>query len=236
MKKISIVLAAVLVVLLGYYFLDQKSDTTEVTQDAVTKEIVATPTPMSFFITSKNPGNGGDLGGLDGADAYCRTLAENAGVTGKTWRAYLSTTPTVSAEGVDARSRIGNGPWHNARGEVVAANLEELHAENNVTKATALTEQGDVVSGRGDAVNMHDILTGSTADGRASTTALADTTCNNWTSSTTGSALVGHHDRVGRDESAPMKSWNAAHGSRGCDMESLKGTGGGGLFYCFVAN
>jgi hypothetical protein len=191
---------------------------------------------MSFFITSTNPGKGGDLGGLEGADAHCATLAEGVGVTGKTWRAYLSTTQTAEAAGVDARSRIGTGPWYNARGEEIAANVEDLHGENNLTKTTALTEQGEVVSGRGDAVNMHDILTGSMADGRASSTALADITCNNWTSSTTGSALVGHHDRVGRDESAPMKSWNAAHGSRGCDMESLKGTGGGGLFYCFVVN
>lgn len=185
----------------------------------------------SFFITSANPGKGGDLGGLAGADAYCAQLAEAAGLTGKEWRAYLSTT---GAGGVNARERIGTGPWYNVRGEMIAATVEELHTTNNLTKATALTERGETVSGRGDTPNLHDILTGSTADGMASTTATTDTTCDNWTSSTDGSAIVGHHDRVGIDESAPMKSWNSSHGSRGCSPEGLTSTGGGGLFYCFA--
>jgi hypothetical protein len=135
---------------------------------------------------------------------------------------------------VNARDRIGAGPWYNAKGELVAATLEELHGENKLNKATALDENGATVQGRGDTPNEHDILTGSQSDGTASSTATTDTTCGNWTSSATGSALVGHHDRVGRDDTAPMKSWNSAHGTRGCDMEALRGTGGGGLFYCFA--
>ncbi len=191
---------------------------------------------MSFFVTSKNPGKGGDLGGLAGADAYCQQLAQSVGAGGKTWRAYLSVggagTPTV-----DARSRIGQGPWRNAKGEVIAKSVEELHGANNLNKQTALTEKGEIVSGRGDPVNQHDILTGSTAEGRfAVPTAPAnDTTCGNWTSSAVGSAVVGHHDRVGLNESAPMKSWNASHGTRGCTIDAFKTTGGAGQFYCFAA-
>lgn len=185
----------------------------------------------SFFITSANPGKGGDLGGLAGADAYCASLAEAVGITGKQWRAYLSTTGEGS---VNARDRIGAGPWYNVAGAMIAADLAQLHGENNLTKATALTEKGETVSGRGDSVNVHDILTGSTAEGTASTSATSDTTCGNWTSSTDGSAIVGHHDRVGIDESAPMKSWNSSHASRGCSPEGLTSTGGGGLFYCFA--
>lgn len=186
---------------------------------------------MSFFITSVNPGKGGDLGGLAGADAYCTSLAEAVGVKGKTWSAYLST----AGEGaVDARDRIGNGPWHNSKGELIASSLEQLHGENNLNKMTALTEKGEQVFGRGDTPNMHDILTGSESNGRASTTATTDTTCANWTSGTEGSALVGHHDRIGINDSAPMKSWNSSHGSRGCSLEGLKSTGGNGLFYCFA--
>lgn len=180
---------------------------------------------MSFFITSENPGNGADLGGLDGADAYCTSLAEAAGVTGSTWRAYLSTTT------VNARDRIGSGPWHNANGVQIAANIEELHGDNNITKQTALDETGAIVAGRGDSPNRHDILTGSQSDGT-----YAGHSCEDWTASGEGSAFVGHHDRLGLNDSPPMLSWNASHPSRGCDIESLRRTGGDGLFYCFAAN
>jgi hypothetical protein len=187
---------------------------------------------MSFFVTSGNPGKGADFGGLAGADAYCSKLAASAGAGGKTWRAYLSAT---GATPVNARDRIGKGPWMNAKGEVVAANVAELHGSNKLNKQTALTETGAMVSGRGDPVNLHDILTGSTDDGRASTEA-KDTTCGNWTLSGAGSAIVGHHDRIGLNDSAPMKSWNSSHPSRGCSLDDLKATGGGGLIYCFAAN
>lgn len=187
----------------------------------------------SFFVTSKNPGKGGDLGGLAGADAYCTTLAESAGIKGKTWAAYLSSTANGDSPVVHARDRIGTGPWRNTQGVVIASNIEELHTNNNLTKETALSELGKRILGKGDTTNMHDILTGSNSEGYASDAA-EDTTCSNWTSGTNGSALVGHHDRVGRDDSAPMKSWNAAHPSRGCSLEGLKSTGGAGLFYCFA--
>jgi hypothetical protein len=177
---------------------------------------------MSYFITSVNPGNGADLGGLEGADAYCATLAEAAGVTGKTWRAYLSTT----AE--NARDRIGSGPWYNAAGSEVAADLEVLHSDmNNLTKESSVDETGAVVNGRGDEPNRHDILTGSNADGTFS-----GASCEDWTSSGDGSATVGHHDRIGGGDNPT--SWNAAHGSRGCGLEALRGTGGDGLYYCFA--
>ncbi len=192
----------------------------------------AAASPMSFFLTSANPGKGADLGGLAGADAYCGKLAASAGAGNKTWRAYLSTS---GATPVNARDRIGNGPWTNAKGELVAANVAELHGSNKLNKQTALTEKGGMVSGRGDPVNLHDILTGSTDDGRASAEA-KDTTCGNWTLSGAGSAIVGHHDRMGLNDSAPMKSWNSSHGSRGCSLDDLKATGGGGLMYCFAAN
>jgi len=188
---------------------------------------------MSFFVTSSNPGQGADFGGLAGADRHCQALATAAGAGGKTWRAYLSTT---GAGSVNARDRIGRGPWFNAKGTQVAANVDELHGTNQITKATALDERGQVVMGRGDAVNMHDVLTGSTPDGRATAGGTADTTCGNWTKSGDGSAIVGHHDRKGLDESAPAKSWNSSHGSRGCSLASLKGTGGDGRLYCFAAN
>ena len=188
---------------------------------------------MSFFVTSSNPGQGADFGGLAGADRHCQALATAAGAGGKTWRAYLSTT---GAGSVNARDRIGRGPWFNAKGTQVAANVDELHGTNQITKATALDERGQVVAGRGDAVNMHDVLTGSTPDGRATAGGTADTTCGNWTKSGDGSAIVGHHDRKGLDESAPAKSWNSSHGSRGCSLASLKATGGDGRLYCFAAN
>jgi hypothetical protein len=194
--------------------------------------------PMSFFLTSANPGKGADLGGLAGADQYCQTLAANVGAGGKNWKAYLSASAAGSAAAVDARDRIGSGPWQNAKGVVIASSVSELHGTNNLNKQTALTEKGETISGRGDPVNQHDILTGSTDTGRLATAATAggDTTCGNWTKSAEGSAFVGHHDRIGANDSAPMKSWNAAHASRGCSMEALKATGGAGLFYCFAAN
>lgn len=188
---------------------------------------------MSFFITSVNPGKGGDLGGLPGADMYCKKLAEDAGVTGKQWRAYLSTTATSGNPVVNARDRIGNGPWYNYNGELIASNLEELHLENKINKNTALTEKGTIVPGRGDEVNIHDILTGSNEKGILVATS-TDTTCSNWTSGSKGSAYVGHHDRIGINDSAPMKSWNSSHLTRGCDLPALKSTGGAGLFYCFA--
>ncbi len=191
--------------------------------------------PMSFFLTSANPGQGADLGGLAGADAYCKKLAASVNAGSKNWRAYLSTTANGPSPAVNARERIGRGPWQNAKGTVVAANVDELHGTNQLNKQTALTEKGEVISGRGDPVNMHDILTGSTPDGRVAMAA-GDTTCGNWTLSGAGSAIVGHHDRMGLDESAPAKSWNASHPTRGCSMDALKATGGAGLFYCFAAN
>ena len=195
-----------------------------------------TASPMSFFVTSVNPGKGADFGGLAGADAYCQKLATSAGAGGKNWRAYLSSTASGGAAAVNARDRIGRGPWQNAKGLMVATSVDDLHGPNNkLSKQNSLTEKGEVVSGRGDPVNMHDIRTGSTADGRVDTSA-PDTTCGNWTQSGEGSAIVGHHDRIGLNESAPMKSWNMSHPTRGCSMEALKSTGGGGLLYCFVAN
>ena len=191
---------------------------------------------MGFFVTSANPGQGADLGGLAGADAYCQKLASSVNAGSKNWRAYLSAAPAGSTPAVHARDRIGRGPWQNARGVVVATSVDNLHSEaNQLTKTNALTEKGEVISGRGDPVNMHDILTGSTADGRLDTSA-SDTTCGNWTKSGEGSATVGHHDRTGLDQSAPAKSWNASHPTRGCGMEALKSTGGAGLMYCFAAN
>ena len=191
---------------------------------------------MTFFVTSVGKGNGADLGGLVGADEHCNRLAREAGSTHVTWRAYLSTTQPGGDAGVNARDRIGRGPWFNARGTMVAWSVEELHSENaNINKQTALTEKAAPVSGRGDSVNMHDILTGSDPNGLYSTAA-GDTTCNNWTSSTTGSAIVGHHDRAGLKDTRHMRSWNSSHGSHGCSQDALKASGGAGLFYCFVPN
>lgn len=191
--------------------------------------------PMSFFVTSVNPGKGADFGGLAGADAHCTALAAKAGASTRNWRAYLSTTASAGAGAINARERIGRGPWQNVRGELVASNVDELHGNNKLGKLTALTENGEVISGRGDAVNLHDILTGSSPDGRAMTDG-KDSTCSNWTSGAEGSAIVGHHDRTGLDESAPAKSWNSSHATRGCALAQLKTTGGAGLLYCFAAN
>ena len=192
--------------------------------------------PMSFFITSANPGKGGDLGGLAGADRHCQALAAAAGAGSRTWRAYLSTQATGSSPAVNARDRIGRGPWRNAKGEVVAANLDELHGTNKLGKQTSLTEKGEVVPGRGDAGIAHDIMTGSTPDGRAPA-AGTDATCRNWTSSTDGAALVGHHDRTGTNpDPVANASWNSSHPSAGCSMEALKRTGSAGMLYCFAVN
>jgi len=191
---------------------------------------------MGFFVTSAGSGKGADLGGLEGADRICKTMAEAAGAGGKTWRAYLS---TQGPGAVNARDRIGAGPWVNAKGVVIAKNVAELHGENNLTKQTALTEKGAVVNGRGDTPNMHDILTGSKPDGTAFGDD-ADRTCANWTTSGKGAAMLGHSDRFGIDDSAPMKSWNSSHLSRGpgggCGQDDLKSTGGAGLLYCFAAD
>lgn len=187
---------------------------------------------MSFFITSAGSGNGANLGGLAGADAHCQQLAEAAGSRGKTWRAYLSAHATGSSPAIDARSRIGFGPWHNVNGVEVASNLNNLHGpNNNLNKQTALTENGDVVNGRGDSPNQHDILTGSTLDGREVEDG-SNHTCSNWASNGSGSAHVGHFDRTGGGQNPT--SWNSAHGSRGCSQDDLIGTGGNGYFYCFA--
>ena len=190
---------------------------------------------MSFFVTSAGSGKGADLGGLEGADGLCQTLAQAAGAGSKTWRAYLS---TQGAGAVNARDRIGRGPWANAKGVVIAKDVAELHGANNLTKQTALNEKGGVVNGRGDTPNTHDMLTGSQPDGTAFP-ATPDMTCGNWTKSGEGTAMVGHSDRTGLDDSAPAKSWNSSHPSRGpdggCSQDDLKSTGGNGLFYCFAA-
>ena len=185
--------------------------------------------PMSFFVTSHGSGKGADLGGLAGADKHCQTLAEAAGSSGKTWHAYLSTSDT------DARDRIGQGPWVNAKGVKIADDVASLHSDaNNLTKQTALDESGKVINGRGDKPNRHDILTGSKPDG----TKIADQTCGDWTmSGAEGAAMMGHSDRTGLDDSAAAKSWNSSHASRGgCSQEALKGTGGDGLLYCFAVD
>ncbi len=189
---------------------------------------------MTFFVTSVNPGKGADLGGLAGADAHCQSLASAVGAGKRTWHAYLSTI-SGGKPLVNARDRIGSGPWQNAKGDVIAINVEDLHANNKITKQTALTEKGAVVNGRGDTPNMHDILTGSQPDGRG-IAGDVDSTCSNWTSSGNGAAMLGHSDRTGLDESVPAKSWNSSHQSRGCSMDALKSTGGAGLLYCFAVN
>ena len=195
--------------------------------------------PMSFFVTSVGSGNGGNLGGLSGADKHCQALATAVGAGDRTWHAYLSLSPTPGQPAVNARDRIGAGPWYNAKGGRVAQNVGDLHGDtldqarmgNTLTRATALTEKGDLVKGFGETPNQHDILTGSKPDGTAYTDG-ADHTCKNWTSGAEGSAQVGHHDRTG----GPGVSWNAVHPSRGCSQENLVGTGGNGYFYCFATS
>jgi hypothetical protein len=187
---------------------------------------------VSFFITSAGAGQGGNLGGLEGADRHCQALAQSVGAGTKTWHAYLSTQAREGQPAVEARSRIGTGPWYNVRGVMIAENVDELHLNNMIRKNTGLNEKGEQVAGRGDQPrNRHDILTGSQPDGTAYAPA-EDKTCNNWTSGAEGSAQVGHHDRQG----GGFTSWNSAHGSRGCTQENLISTGGDGLLYCFAIN
>jgi len=191
---------------------------------------------MTFFITSVGSGNGADFNGLAGADRHCQSLAAAAGAGDRTWRAYLSTSASGGQPAVNARDRIGTGPWHNAKKVMVAANLAELHGKNNLNKQTGLTEKGQIVNGRGDKPNMHDILTGSQPDGTAIAGDPGKTTCGNWTISGAGAAMVGHHDRQGLRDDAPSVSWNSSHPSRGCSLDNLKASGGAGLLYCFAAN
>lgn len=199
------------------------------------------PTSMSFFVTSVGSGKGADLGGLAGADTHCQRLATATGASGKTWRAYLSTPPVLAAgnapaaPAVNARDRIGTGPWFNAKGALIARDVAQLHNGNLISKETALDERGGVVKGRGDTPNEHDMLTGSRADGTAFAPQ-TDTSCRAWTSSTEGSAIVGHHDLVGPNTDNWAKSWNFSHQSAGCSQEALVRTGGSGKFYCFAAN
>lgn len=194
----------------------------------------ADATTMSFFVTSSGMGHGANLGGLEGADAHCAALAKAAGSPKTDWKAYLSTTAPQGEAGVNARDRIGTGPWQNANSVVIAASVDELHSDkNNLNIETALTEYGKRVKGRGDDPNEHDILTGSDPMGMYST-AGGDTTCQNWTSDGDGSAIVGHHDRRGLKDSRHMKSWNSSHGTAGCSSEALRKTGGNGYFYCFA--
>ena len=193
---------------------------------------------MTFFVTSAGPGKGGDLGGLAGADAHCQALATAAGSTGKTWHAYLSSSTNASNPGatVNARDRIGKGPWQNAKGVVVATSVDDLHSDGNkISKESGLTEKGTIVNGVGDTPNQHDMLTGSGMDGKA-LPANVNLTCNNWTSSQYGSAIVGHVDRKGNAETIFQHSWNSSHMSRGCTQPDLVATGGNGLFYCFATN
>jgi hypothetical protein len=206
---------------------------------ALPANVQAQQANMSFFVTSAGSGKGADLGGLAGADQRCQQLAQAAGSTGKTWHAYLSTQAANGQSAVNARDRIGNGPWQNAKGVVIAKSVDELHGANNLTKQTALSEKGSPTKGRGDSPNEHDSLTGSTMDGRAFPPG-EDRTCKNWTSSTQGSAMLGHIDREGLRDDTESKSWNASHPSRGsdggCSQADLRSTGGAGLFYCFAVN
>jgi hypothetical protein len=193
--------------------------------------------PMGFFVTSVGKGDGANLGGLAGADEHCQTLARAAGAGSRTWHAYLSAAPAAAGQPpINARDRIGNGPWFNAKGAIIAFNVADLHGDvqrdrNSINKEFALNEKGLPVNGRGDTPNQHDILTGSDSFGRALLGSAANTTCNNWTSNAAGSAMLGHHDRSGGGNS----SWNAAHMSRTCSQADLVATGGAGLFYCFAA-
>jgi hypothetical protein len=205
---------------------------------ATMPQAAAQSADMSFFVTSNGVGNGANLGGLDGADKHCQSLAQSAGVGAKTWHAYLSTQTANGQPAVNARDRIGKGPWQNAKGVVVAKDVTDLHgASNNLSKQTALSEKGEVINGRGDTPNRHDVLTGSQADGTAFAPE-TDRTCRNWTSATQGAAMLGHSDRMGLRDDDASKSWNSSHPSRGpdggCSQADLKSTGGDGLFYCFA--
>jgi hypothetical protein len=191
---------------------------------------------MTFFVTSTGSGKGADFGGLAGADRHCQALAQAAGAGSRTWHAYLSTQAAGGAAAVNARDRIGKGPWRNAKGVEIAKDVEDLHRDPNINKQTALTEKGAMVNGRGDTPNTHDILTGSQPDGRAFPPG-EDRTCGNWTrGGAEGAAQLGHHDRMGLRDDDASKSWNSSHPSRGgCTVEALKSSGGAGLLYCFAA-
>ena len=222
MKKMNLTIAAASVAVLAL---------------GLSAQVNAQQANMTFFVTSAGPGKGADLGGLEGADRHCQQLAQAAGAGGKTWRAYLS---TQGAGAVNARDRIGRGPWQNAKGEAIAQNVDDLHSANNkITKQTALDEKGQGVNGRGDSPNKHDVLTGSQPDGRAFA-AGDDRTCGNWSKSGAGAAMVGHHDRQGLRDDDASRSWNSSHPSRGpdggCSQADLRTTGGDGLFYCFATN
>jgi len=210
-----------------------KSQDTTATDDAITG-------PMSFFITSIGVGDGANLGGLEGADEHCQNLADDVDAGDKTWRAYLSTTGRIDRENpennsasVHARDRIGKGPWFNAKGELIARDVEHLHSNNNINKQTALNEKGEMVNGLGEQPNEHDILTGSRPDGTAFSPHV-NFTCKNWWSNEEGAAAVGHHDKTGPTEDNWAKSWNFSHFSMGCSQEALESTGGAGLIYCFA--
>jgi hypothetical protein len=206
-------------------------------QQSAPQQAQAPQQPMSFFVTSVGLGDGANLGGLAGADKHCQTLAQAAGAGNRTWRAYLSQTAAGATLPVNARDRIGSGPWYNAMGVIMAASVDELHGDsqrdrNNIRKPIALNEKGEIVNGSGDTPNVHDILTGSDSHGRALIGRPDVTTCGNWTSNAAGSAMVGHHDRLG----GPNPSWNTVHLSNGCRQQNLVSTGGAGLLYCFGAN
>jgi hypothetical protein len=209
---------------------DAKKDAKEAPKKAATKG--GSKQPMTFFVTSVGSGKGGDLGGLKGADAHCQQLAKAAGAGNRTWRAYLSA--NEGGKPINARDRIGKGPWYNAKGDMIARNVDDLHDNSGINKDTGLTEKGDRVKVRPETPNMHDILTGSDTQGNA-IAGNDDTTCRNWTSSDQGNAMVGHLDRAGLDEKAHSKSWNRAHMSAACSQPALVKTGGNGLFYCFAA-
>ena len=224
--KSTVLIAAVALAMAGAAHAQDKS-----------KPKTASKGDMTFFVTSVGKGNGADLGGIDGADAHCNALAKAAGSKRDNWKAYLSSTPgagPTGAPGVNARERIGKGPWRNAKGVVVAKNVNDLHSDKvNINKQTALDEKGQPIKARGETPNEHDILTGSDPMGRYST-AGGDTTCGNWTKSAEGSAIVGHHDRSGLNDFWHSKQWNSSHGSRGCSQDNLKASGGAGLLYCFA--
>ena len=192
------------------------------------------PADMTFFVTSTGSGKGADFGGLAGADRHCQTLAGAAGAGGKTWHAYVSTTAKDGQPPVNARDRIGTGPWHNAKGSLIAKDVAELHGLNGINRDTALTEKGEMVNGRSDNPNQHDILTGSQPDGTAYPPGGKDMTCANWTSSDAGTARLGHHDRRGTALDPTALSWNSTHDSVGCSDAALIKTGGAGLLYCFA--
>jgi hypothetical protein len=199
-------------------------------------QALAQSTNMSFFVTSAGSDKGADLGGLAGADRLCQSLAAAVGAGGKTWRAYLSTTASGGSPAVNARDRIGKGPWQNVKGVIIAKDVAELHGKNNINKQTGLTEKGGTVNGFGDTPNQHDILTGSQADGTAFTGA-EDKTCGNWTKSGEGSAIVGHLDRTGTNpDPLANASWNSSHATAGCSVDLLKKTGSAGYLYCFASN